>query len=157
MAPASMPVRFAVHKRQPPQVAAFSVLELIVVLIILGVLAASVLPRWPKSSDVAARAGRDDLLATLRYGQQLAMSDATRTFRVETSATSFSLTVDGTALAQPDGRGNYPQPLPDGATLAPAITLTYNGLGETTATVFTITAGDSWQVCVEASGYAHAC
>jgi len=138
-------------------VAAFSVLELIVVLIILGVLAASVLPRWPRSRDVAARAGRDDLLATLRYGQQLAMADATRVIRIETTTTSFNLTADGAALPQADGRGNYPQPLPDGASLNPATTLEYNGLGETTATIFTVTADDVWRICVEASGYAHGC
>jgi len=126
-------------------------------MIVLGILAVTVLPRLPRSSDVAARAARDDVLAALRYAQQLAMSDATRQIRFVTSSTSFSLTADNVALPLPEGSGVYPRPLPDGVTANPATTLTYNGLGETTATTFILSASDSWNACVEASGYAHVC
>lgn len=132
-------------------------LELIVVMILLGILAAAVLSRLPRSSEFAARAARDELLAALRYAQQLAMADATRSFKVVTTGTSYSLTADDVALPLPEGGGNYPRALATDVTLTPATTLTYNGLGETSATTFTVSAADNWQLCVEASGYAHAC
>lgn len=168
--------------RQPPHVAAFSsstglfpprfgltckaasrgfsVLELVVVLILIGILAAVILPRLPRGSDVAARAGRDDLLSALRFAQQLAMADATRTIRVVTTASSFSLTADNVPLPLPEGGGNYPRALPAEVTLSPVVTLTYDGLGQTntvTTTMFTLTAADSWRACVEISGYARPC
>lgn len=137
--------------------AAFSLLELIVVLVILGILAVTIVPRLSRNSDVAARAARDELLAALRYGQQLAMADATRTIRFISTANSYSLTADGTALPLPEGGGQYPRALPNGVSLTPVTSLTFNSLGETTATTFTASAGDSWRACIESSGYAHVC
>ncbi|NQD37292.1 type II secretion system protein [Permianibacter sp. IMCC34836] len=132
-------------------------LELVIVMILLGILAVTVLPRLPRSSDVAARAARDEVLAALRYAQQLAMSDATRAIRFVPTSNSYSITADGVNLSLPEGGGNYPRALPSDVSLSPTTTLTYDGLGNASATTFVLTASDSWQVCVEASGYAHAC
>lgn len=137
--------------------AAFSLLELIIVMILLGVLAVAVIPRLPRSSDVAARAARDEVLAALRYGQQLAMADASRTIKFISSGNSYSLTADDVALLLPEGGGSYPRALPSEVSINPVTTLVYDALGETTATTFTLTAGESWQACVESTGYAHAC
>lgn len=144
-------------KRQLPQVAAFSILELVIVMVLLGILAVTILPRLPRSSDVAARAARDDLLAALRYAQQLAMADTTRTIKIITTSSSFSLTADDVALSLPEGGGNYPRALPSDVTLSPAATLVYDGLGATAETTFTLSASDNWLACVADSGYAYAC
>ena len=137
--------------------AAFSLLELIIVMIVLGILAVMVIPRLPRSGDVAARGARDEVLAALRYGQQLAMADASRSIKFISNTNSYSLTADDVALLLPEGGGSYPRALPSAVSMSPAATLSYDALGETTATTFTLTAGDSWQVCVESTGYAHAC
>lgn len=142
-------------KKQPPQVAAFSLLELIIVLILVGVLAAVAVPRFGQQSDIVLRTARDDLLLALRDAQQKAMADG-RTIRFVSTSNSISITADGTPLPLPQLDGNYPRPLPNGVSLAPAVTLNYDRLGNTAATTFTLTGAGTLYVCVRVTGYAHA-
>jgi len=52
----------------------FTLVELVAVLIILGILAAILLPRLPGSSAFSGRAARDQVVSGLRFAQQQAMS-----------------------------------------------------------------------------------
>lgn len=54
--------------------AGFTVIELVVVIVILGVLAVSVLPSFLGSSDIKSAGLRDQVVTALRYAQKAALS-----------------------------------------------------------------------------------
>lgn len=96
------------HKRQD----GFTVAELIIVLVVVGVLAAVALPRWTGSSGFESRGFRDELQAALRYAQKSAIAarrtvcaDLTAvpvTFRISTGQGAADCTT-GSALDGPKG------------------------------------------------------
>ena len=148
-------VRSIYKAKQPRYVAAFTLLELIVTLVIIGVLAAAAAPIFLSPQSFASNAARDEMLSALRHAQQRAMADSTKTVRFITTATSYSITVDTTPILQPDFKSNYPQNFTNNVTVSPATTLNYAALGTTTATTFTFSGGE--RICVESTGYAYAC
>lgn len=92
----------------------FTQVELIVVIIMAGILAAVAMPRWRGESGFEERQFRDELVAALRYAQKSAIA-ARRTVCATFSATSatFSIApppynaascVGGSALVGPDGQ-----------------------------------------------------
>ncbi len=135
--------------------AAFTLIETIAVLIVLGILSASVAPLFMQSSSFNARTTRDEIIASVRYAQQLASADQSLTIAFVTTTTTFSITRNGVAIALADSSGNYPRTLDDNLSLSPATTLTFSSLGDTTATTFTLNALE--KICVAATGYAYAC
>jgi MSHA pilin protein MshC len=143
------------QKKPPHDVAAFTLLELIITLIVVGILAAMAAPVFLSPSSFASTAGRDDMLAALRQAQQRAMADSSKIVQFVTTASTFSIVIDGSPIAKADLSGNYPQSFESGVTVAPATTITYQTLGTTTATSYTFSGGE--KICVETSGYAHAC
>lgn len=78
----------------------FTLIELITVLVILGVLAAYVLPRWsPGDNTVAAQADR--LACDLRHAQALAMNQRRPlSFDIQ-SATAYRVTDSGAPVTDP--------------------------------------------------------
>lgn len=135
--------------------AAFSLLELVLTLIVIGILAAVAVPRFAAPTDLVLRTARDDVLLALRDAQQKAMADG-RVIRFVSTASSFSITADGVPLLLPQGNGSYPSTLPTGVSLSPATTLLFDRLGNTTATTFTLTGDGSLNILVCSTGYAHA-
>ncbi len=132
-------------------------------IILLGIVAASVSPRFSDGSGARLQASRDDVVAALFYAQQIAMArddgDAGGnnpiTFSLA-SATSITVQEDGSALTQ--GGVVYPLTLANGVTvtMAPAGALHYDKLGRTTASTITLTSGSvNVAVNVSASGYAN--
>ena len=132
----------------------FTLIELVVVLAILGSLAAFALPRWtPSATTVAAQADR--LARDLRHAQAMAMSQARRLTLDIQSAASYrviddaSLTVTDPATQQPftvsldnnvtvsgtdTGFDSLGRPVAAGNLLASARVFTVSG-SSTTATV----------------------
>ena len=130
----------------------FTLVELLAILLIVGILAVSAYARFSSPTEFQVQASRDDLVAALFYAQQLAMA-RNSTIAVVTTANSVSVTEDGGDLMH--GSAQYPLTLNNSVVLSPATTLTYNRLGETTATTFSLSkAGVSLQVTVSAAGYA---
>jgi len=76
----------------------FTLVELVVVLIVIGILAAVAIPRWTGSSGFEERGFRDDLVAGLRYAQKSAIA-AHRTVCVSFSTTGASFRVSSAFLA----------------------------------------------------------
>ncbi len=141
--------------KPPTYEAAFTLIEAIAVIVLIGILAAVVSPIFYQSSEFEARTTRDELIATLRYAQQLAMADNSRTVQFSNTSASYSILIDSVAIALPDGSGMYPRTLANNVTLSPSALLNYSALGDTSVTTFTITTSE--KVCVASTGYAYAC
>jgi len=137
----------------------FTLLELVVVIMIVSILAVSAVSRFSNQSDFALKTEQELLIAALFQAQQLAMSGRPTQFAI-LSANSFSLR-DSTNIANDyDIAGiTYPQFLSAGVAFNPtSLQRNYSRLGATGEATITLTAGgDSVSVCLENSGYAHAC
>ncbi len=128
--------------------------ELVVVILLIGILAASFGSRFVGKSAYADRRAVDEIVEALRYAQQLAMSRGGN-IRVVTTGTTYSIEQNSVAIRNPNGSGNYPVTLPSGVSVT-ATTISYNSLGQPTpATDSTIAVG-SFTITVEGeTGYAH--
>lgn len=96
------------HRRDTPsssprrgRIAGFSLFELVLVLVVVGVLAVYAMPRLSDSGEVTLSATSARLAANLRYAQSLAMSRGQR-YRVALTANSFQITdAGGGGIVQP--------------------------------------------------------
>ena len=143
------------QKKRLHQVAAFTMLELIVTLVIIGVLAAAAAPVFFEERSFAGDTARDDLLNSLLYSQQLAMADGAASWSFVATANGFSIEKNGAPIQKPDLTGPYPQLFEPSITLTNPTTFTYDTLGNTSAATLVLSGGE--KVCVESSGYAYAC
>lgn len=133
----------------------FTLVELIVVILLLGILSAVAGPRFFKTSSFAERKVADELVEAIRYAQHLAMSRRGAIRLVTTSNTYRVEQANGTALPNPTRTGNYNVTLPAGVTIT-ATTITFNGLGEPVPTTdTTITVGNFTLTVEGGTGYAH--
>lgn len=98
----------------------FTLIELIVTLIIVGILAIAIVPRFADRADFDARGFLDGTLSVLRYAQKTAVAQR-RTVCVSFGASAVTLTVASsfggacdTALAGPNGEVPYSLVAPSG-------------------------------------------
>jgi len=138
----------------------FTLIELIMVIVMLGVLAVFAAPRLINSDDFNARGFHDETLSLLRYAQKTAIAQR-RTVCVALNATGVALTID--TDTPPDGICNSAPALPNAprggsglaAGLVPSFEFTPLGSTNQTANV-TITIAGSTPIEVAAgTGYVH--
>ncbi len=79
----------------------FTMLEMVIVIVILGIMAAMAIPLWPGSS-INIGAGADQLAADLLYTQSLAITSGQRYFWIMTGTTTYQIRNSaGTAITYP--------------------------------------------------------
>ena len=143
----------------------FTLVELIVVILIVGILSASVAPRFFGVASYESRQAADEVLSALRYSQQMAMN---RGGDIQLVLTANNFTVQrsgGGALRSPDGLIPYTKIFPNSVTAAPnpnPQTINFNALGQPgdiAGVLFpanvSIVVGTTTITLEENTGYAH--
>ncbi len=139
--------------KPPLKQAAFTLLELIIVIVILGIVAVYVQSKFQDSDSYQLDATVEQLISAGRLTQQLAMNDVDRNFVLEISSNQINISA---TPASPSLEG-IPVNLGTDITLSPASNIVFNGLGETTATTITVTVSNAVDVCFESTGFIHRC
>jgi MSHA pilin protein MshC len=128
----SGPLRFVAGGR----VRGFTLTELVVVIVIIGVLAVVALPRMFSRRTYDALRFYDEVQSAVRYAQKVAIAQRCSPVRVQTTASSIQLSIIGTAgcpvttdtpIAIPGTSGGA-LPAPTGVTLT-AATFSFDGTG----------------------------
>ena len=144
----------------------FTLVELIIVVLLVGILAINVGTRFFSNSSFADRNVADELVEAIRYAQHVAMSrvgGTGNTIRIITTANNYSIvhfnstTSTSTPIPNPNRSGDYTVPLPAGTSLS-AETINFNGLGQPDTALdksITIGAGNLVVTIETETGYAY--
>lgn len=155
----NQPMQGEIKTMITPHCAGFTLIELVMVIVIVGILAITVIPRFNDQSAFESRGFHDETMSLLRYAQKTAIAQR-RTVCVSLNATGVALTIDTDTPA--DGICNAAPTLPNtprgGSGLAGSIaSFQFTPLGNTDqATDVTVTIAGSTGITVEAAtGYVH--
>jgi MSHA pilin protein MshC len=118
--------------------AGFTLVELVVIMIIIGVLAVAALPRFFNRVDFDARGFYDQALAMARYGQKVAIAQHTNVFfNANAASNTICLSYEADAacanpagVASPAGGGKFSKTAPDGVTLTASVSFSFSALGK---------------------------
>ncbi|AWP22228.1 hypothetical protein C4901_01735 [Acidiferrobacter sp. SPIII_3] len=139
--------------------AGYTLLELVAILIIVGILAAVLAPRFIGTSGFTGQTTADKLLAAARYAETLAQNQGVTT-SLAVGANSFSVTQNGVAVANPTLQSaSFVVPLPAGVTITPQTTVNFVRPGiPSAAPTFTVAgAGFTARIYVTTTGYVYEC
>lgn len=143
----------------------FTLTELIVILLIVGVLAIAVIPRFLDRSVFDTRGFHDETLSVLRYAQKTAIAQR-RNVCVAFTSTTVTLTIAAAAgnaeactlnLAGPNGVSPYAITAPSGVSFSSLPTnFVFTALGQATVGQTFRVSGVSLDITIEAeTGYVH--
>jgi len=147
------------------RMAGFTMVELVLVIVILGVLASIAGPRFFGNREFSERGYRDELAATLRYAQKVAVASGCPV-RTSVNAAGYTLNQQAVLNGHCDpADSSYSMPVllangqvaagttPVGVTVVPALVLHYDTLGRTDlASDETVTVGSQSLTIQAASG-----
>jgi MSHA pilin protein MshC len=109
----------------------FTLIELIMVIVLIGILAVSIMPKFVDTSAISLHGGAAMIAADIRYAQELAMSTNQPKSITFTNGVSSYDTVDGRTIN-----------LPSNVSILTGATFNFNTLGKPTAGgLVTISAG----------------
>lgn len=133
----------------------FTLIELVVVIMLIGIIGLVAGPRFVKTSTFAERRAADEALSALRFTQQMAMARGGG-IQFRLSANNYTVEeTNGTPLQSPDRSGAYTKNLPNGVTANP-VTLAFDGLGQPVPNADTTLNIGNLSITVEAdTGYAY--
>ncbi|MGD8925554.1 MAG: prepilin-type N-terminal cleavage/methylation domain-containing protein [Thioalkalispiraceae bacterium] len=135
--------------------AGFTLIELVTVIVILGLLAVVMIPRFLSPSNFDSRTTADTLISSLRQAQQLAMSKAT--------TANVTLTTDNSNKRirisyNESGTQTIDVSISNNITITNAtIPFLKSGAANIGGQVSIAITPNPRSVCVETTGYAHAC
>jgi len=131
--------------------------ELITVMVIVGILAAMVAPRFFERNTFDTRGFYDQTISTLRYAQKTAISQrrlvcvtfptssrivlSTTLNFTDVNCTTNPANLQNPSGTYPAGQATYTVDAPSGVTLTGAVAFNFNALGQTTTAVAPITVG----------------
>ncbi|MET1255695.1 prepilin-type N-terminal cleavage/methylation domain-containing protein [Aliikangiella maris] len=141
--------------RPPPKLAAFTLLELIIVIVLVAIVSVYIITRSDSSSSYQLDTIVEQIISSARLSQQLSMNDNTRTFALLIQSNSINLTADGSPFAV--GNISFPINFGSQVTLSPNGSISFNSLGETTATTLNVQLNQTIQICFRSSGYIERC
>ena len=142
----------------------FTLIELIMVMVIIGILAVSILPRFADQSIFEARGFHDETISLLRYAQKsaiaqrrtvcVAFTSATATLSITSAAGSSTC---GTNLTGPKGTTPYIVTANPGINYASVpIDFNFNALGRPSTSQTLQVSGITPTITIEAeTGYVH--
>ena len=108
----------------------FTIVELVVAILIIGILSTAVVPRFFGTKSFENRKTTDEILAALRYSQQVAMN---RGGGIEFILTPTNFTVQrsgGGSLRSPDGIIPYVKTFPATINAVATSVIRFNALGQ---------------------------
>lgn len=139
--------------------------ELILVMVIAGIIAAVAMPRLVGRNGFDTRGFADELAATVRFAQKLAIAQRRAVFVQITAADAtlcYVATTPCPAASQAPGPGGekpYTTTAPDGVTIAPATTLGFGASGSPDITApldLQVVGAATYRIRVEReTGYVH--
>ena len=142
------------------RLAGFTLVELVMTMVIVGIIGAFVAPRFFDVNVFQSRGFADQVQASVRYAQKIAIAQH-RFVCVTIAGNSLALTTGvtaacGTPLASTTGDGNYVINAPGGITVSDA-SFNFNALGSSSAGVTIGVSGDvTRNIVVEAeTGYVY--
>lgn len=153
----------ASHHKSHIKIQGFTLVELVVVILIVGILSISIAPRFFGVSSYEDRRAVDELLTALRYAQQMAMTRGGNIQITINSGPNPNYVVQRTLapvnLRSPDGTFPYDKSLPENIVITPSpTTIEFDSLGRpvpNTETTFSVGTG-AYQIRIEQeTGYAH--
>lgn len=138
----------------------FTLIELIVVLIIIGVLAVSLVPRFFTTAGTSEYLYQDQLLNLLRRAQIQAMQ-CTDCSTPAVNITANSALLDGASCADVDAGRALCITANEAVSLAPAGTIGFDSMGRPSCSAGSCTlnvqGASLLRVCIESEGYIHPC
>jgi len=141
--------------KPPKYQAAFTLLELIIVIVILSIISSYAISKFSSSSGYQQDTIIEQIISAGHLTQQLSMNDSDRSFALSIQPNQINITVDGSSLSA--SGVEFPLIFDSSVTLSPTTTITYNNLGQTTLTTINIQLETSENICFEASGWIHQC
>jgi len=140
----------------------YTLLEIVVVLILVGIMAAVIAPRFIGTSGFTVQTTADRLLMAARYANTLAQNQGVTT-TLTVGATTFQVTQNGAPVTNPSLQSaSFVIPIPASVTITPQASVSFSR-DESTASVttpvtFTVAgAGPSVLVYVTGAAYAYEC
>jgi MSHA pilin protein MshC len=146
----------------------FTLIELVMVMVLIGILAIAVLPRFFDRNTFDARGYFDQSISMVRYAQKLAIAQRRDVFvNVSIAGTSICLTytADTTCstpvinqVVSPDERTWFRKPAPSGMSFAGGSSFSFNALGQPSSgqTINFTGDGVTSKITVESeTGYVH--
>lgn len=141
----------------------FTLTELIVVMIILGIIAVVALPRFADQLTFETRGFTDQTVAALQYARKVAVATG-RNVCVSASSGGNTLTqtmATARGMAQTcSGVNVVTNPAAkwkthSGVTYGSALSTTFGGDGTAAVSSFTVSGGSTYTIVVESTGYVH--
>lgn len=151
----------------PMKIKGFTLIELVMVMVLIGILAIAVIPRFADRRDFETRGFFDQSIAMLRYAQKVAIAQRTPVFvNVDAGSSSMCLTYVAdtgctslvNTVANPADQKRFRITAAAGVTLAASVSFSFSPLGRPSAAQSISMSGNgaTQTITVEAeTGYVH--